>query len=179
MSAAIARTLTLMRHGDALDAEDGLDDHERALSARGRRDATAIAAAVVDGAGPPDRLLCSPARRTVETARHVCTALGIGAERLVLDPALYLASADTLLAVIATHERADAPHLMLVGHNPGLETLVARLERRARVMLSTAALRRYALTDGIATVAAGDGAGGGARPAARLLHEASPRHLRG
>ena len=95
-------------------------------------------------------------------------------KRIVLEPALYLAPVDALLAVIAEHARAELPHLMLLGHNPGLETLASRLERRARVAMSTAALRRYALSDDSVTPppASADRLDGAL--SARLVHEARP-----
>lgn len=176
--ASTTRLLTLLRHAEALAAEAGEDDRARALSARGRRDARTIAAAVTDDAPAPRTLLCSPARRTVETARLVATELGLDEDRLVLEPALYLASADTLLDVIAARFREEPSHLLLVGHNPGLEALAARFERRARVTMSPATLRRYALPEGIGSRTAEESANGDARPVLRLLHEARPRRRR-
>lgn len=172
--APAARLLTLMRHAEAVAADEGGDDHGRALSARGRRDARAMATTVIDGIGPPARLLCSPARRAIETARLLCAELDLDGDRLVLEPALYLASADTLLAVIAEHARSDLPHLMLIGHNPGLEALASRFERRGRVAMSTAALRRYALSDDSAAPPPATADRVDRALSARLMHAARP-----
>jgi phosphohistidine phosphatase len=66
-------------------------------------------------------VLCSPARRTVETLERLGTLEG----EVRLEPALYGASAEELLAVIRTTP-AQVPSILLVGHNPGLQDLAVR-----------------------------------------------------
>lgn len=68
-----------------------------------------------------DAVLASPAVRVVETIAGVEQSLGrpLGA---VFDRRIYMASAATLLELVQA--APDAPHLLLVGHNPGIEDLV-------------------------------------------------------
>ena len=71
----------------------------------------------------PDRVLCSPARRTRETLEAVLAVAGYAEQRL--EPAIYEATPGTLFGVLQAHE--EAQRLMLVGHNPGMERLLALL----------------------------------------------------
>ncbi|HVT31092.1 MAG TPA: histidine phosphatase family protein, partial [Rhodanobacteraceae bacterium] len=75
----------------------------------------------------PARVLCSPAARTRETCERVLAAIGYTDVRS--DPRIYEATPGTLIRILDEH--ADANPLLLVGHNPGLETLVALLTEGA------------------------------------------------
>ena len=137
------RLLTLMRHGHAV-AATGHDDHDRALDERGRHDVRAVADRTAVREATPALVLCSDARRTVETAEIVRETLGLPAESLVQVARLYLASADTLIEIIDEHDARGVEHLMLIGHNPGLERLAMHLDPKSPRGLSTGSLRRYA-----------------------------------
>ncbi len=65
----------------------------------------------------------SPARRTRQTAEQVLEELPI---RIELEETLWLATTADLLRLIEP-ARKTSTDLMLVGHNPGLEDLIARL----------------------------------------------------
>jgi len=113
--------LTLLRHAHAEpSAPDG--DIARTLSPEGEAEAVAAAAFLRDRPAP-QRVLCSPAERTRATAARVLGALG-GAE-LRIEPDIYEATPGTLFDLIEAN--ADVEHLLLVGHNPGLESLAALL----------------------------------------------------
>lgn len=116
------RTLILLRHAHAEPAAPGQDDAERPLSALGRREAAAAGDWLRAHALLPARVLCSSARRTRETL----AGLGaLGAPELRLEPAIYDATAGTLMAVLEAERDADS--VLLVGHNPGVEHLLALL----------------------------------------------------
>ena len=92
----------------------------RPLSPRGIAEARAAGHWLREQAVLPALVLCSPALRAQQTLEH---ALGKTAAHS--EPRIYEASAGELIALIDEH--ADAPRLLLVGHNPGFETLVALL----------------------------------------------------
>ena len=138
------RRLTLLRHGRAAAPEAASGDHERALVDSGRRDVVATLSQEAVRGDRPERVLCSDARRTVETAACVLETLELDPSVLAHDARLYLASPETLLEVIAEHDARGVEHLMIVGHNPGLETLSTLLDARASATMPTAALRRFA-----------------------------------
>ena len=139
-----SRLLTLMRHGRAAAPTGGLDDHARPLEASGRRDVRAVAGGTAVRAEPPEILLHSDARRTLETAELVRETLGLPSAAMVSDARLYLASVETLLEVLGEQDARGVHHLMIVGHNPGLEALARRLDARGPAALATSALCRYA-----------------------------------
>ena len=88
------RELILLRHAHAEPAVPGQADFDRPLSAEGLAEAEAVAAWMRDKALVPDRVLCSPARRTRETLDAVVEAVGNLDKRL--DAAIYEATPGTL-----------------------------------------------------------------------------------
>ncbi|HSN00524.1 MAG TPA: histidine phosphatase family protein [Rudaea sp.] len=114
------REIVLLRHAHAENAAPGRDDADRNLSLRGVAEARAAGHWLREQGVLPARVLCSPAARARQTLEH---ALGeVGAK---IEPRIYEATAGELDALIDEH--ADAPRLLLVGHNPGFETFVALL----------------------------------------------------
>jgi phosphohistidine phosphatase len=115
--------LILLRHAHAEPLASAQDDRDRPLSQRGVEEADAAGAWLADQPRP-QRVLCSPAVRTVQTADRVLQHLGDAVER-VEEARLYEAELRDLLDAIDAHRESGC--LMLVGHNPGLESLVALL----------------------------------------------------
>jgi phosphohistidine phosphatase len=131
------RTLVILRHAKA-DRAEGLADAERPLTDRGHADAAAAGAWLVQSGLLPDLVLCSPARRTRETWHGV--ALGLpAAPEVRYEPALYAASARTLLAAVRT-SAPEAATVLLIGHNPGLSDLSATLDPEGAEGLRTAGI---------------------------------------
>lgn len=108
--------LILWRHGEA---EDGLPDLGRELTDKGRKQAGRMADWLNPRLPQDTRVLVSPAKRTLQTAR----ALGRGyTEVAALAPG---ADAD---AVLAAAGWPDAPHpVIVVGHQPTLGQVAVRL----------------------------------------------------
>lgn len=118
--------LTLMRHANAKWKDREVADFERPLNRRGHGEAEAMARRLVEMEIKPDLILTSSAMRTKQTAETVARELGIPARQIRTDESLYLARAKDILKVInATGPRV--PHLMVVGHNPGISRLVHEL----------------------------------------------------
>lgn len=125
-----ARRLLLLRHAKSAWPE-GVADHERPLSDRGRKAAPVIGAYMAREKLVPDLALISPARRAQETWALVRDALPDAvAEREA--PGIYEVPAENILAVI----RSAEPHvhcLLLAGHNPGMEDVAALLAAKGDV----------------------------------------------
>ncbi|MDQ2068358.1 SixA phosphatase family protein [Natronospira bacteriovora] len=140
---SLPRHLILMRHGEA--APGGLGgDHERILTAAGQSEVRRMAL-WMNGLGlNPGKLLCSSARRTQETAALVCAGLGEGGPETIVDQRLYLAEPATLMSVLA-EQPASVRTLMVVGHNPGLDSLLRQLGRFAGAGFSTATMAVLAI----------------------------------
>lgn len=134
------QTLTLLRHAKS-GYVDGLTDFKRHLTERGRRDAQNMAENLRERDCIPTSLLVSSAVRTRETARIVCVILDLPETSITYLSDLYLASPDVLSREI--NRAADTPHLMLIGHNPGLELLSLILDSRSPERMSTCSLNHF------------------------------------
>jgi phosphohistidine phosphatase len=141
-------TLYLLRHAKSSWSDPTLADHERPLSARGRRDAKRIADHLLQLGIAPALVLCSTSLRTRETLALVRPALD--AATVSLESTLYAASAETLLERL--HAVPDeVASVMLIGHNPGLEDLALLLAtdgpelKRLETKFPTAALATLTL----------------------------------
>lgn len=158
------KTLTLLRH-----AKSGWDDaitrdFDRPLNAKGARAAAVIGQEIRALGLAFDHVVASPAIRVMETVEH----LGHGYGRRIepeWDRRLYLASASMLLDLIHALPE-DAEHVLLIGHNPGLEELILllvpetaddALRHAAAIKYPTASIAQLAIGDHWATVLPGDG----------------------
>lgn len=116
----MTRELILLRHAHAESLKHGEGDAERVLSKRGIAEAEGAGRWLREHKVLPARVLCSPARRARQTLDYA-----LGEINPTLEPRIYEATAGELIALIDEH--ADAERLLLIGHNPGFETLVALL----------------------------------------------------
>ncbi|HET6552473.1 MAG TPA: histidine phosphatase family protein [Dyella sp.] len=116
--------LILLRHAEAQPSPSGADDQNRRLSGRGEQEARAAGKWLASHGVKPDRVLCSPSERTRATATLALAALTRAPELQYADD-IYEATPGELLALLDQH--GDAGTVMLVGHNPGIERLVALL----------------------------------------------------
>jgi phosphohistidine phosphatase len=106
--------LVLWRHAEA---EDGLPDDERRLTARGRRQAAAMASWLDQQLPRPRRVLSSPARRARETAAALCADA-------VIEAALSTAATPAGLLQAAGWPNARDT-VVVVGHQPTLGAAAA------------------------------------------------------
>ena len=122
------KTLILMRHAKSGWADPGMDDHDRPLNERGRQAAPVMAHWLEARGLRPDRVLCSPARRTRETA-----ALMRDAAPLLPEPdlpqALYHAGPGTLLEHLRRLTKG-CESVLVIAHEPGLGALLRMLGGR-------------------------------------------------
>jgi len=136
------KSLLLLRHAKSSWKHPELADHDRPLKKRGRRDAPRLGRLVVEEAIVPDLILSSSAVRARETAAAVSAACGETTELRELRE-LYLGGPEEYALLLRA--LPDAPgRVMVVGHNPALEELLAALTGVAET-LPTAALARVEL----------------------------------
>jgi phosphohistidine phosphatase len=119
------KTLTLLRHAKSAWDDPVARDFDRPLNKRGRRAARTIGAEMRAKNMRFDQVIASPAVRVMETLADVAEGYGRSLDPR-FDKRIYLATKETLLDIV--HEADDgAASLLLVGHNPGLETLALML----------------------------------------------------
>lgn len=119
------RELLLLRHAKS-DQGLGLPDFERPLNARGREAAGRMGRWLRTEPPAPELILCSPAQRTWETCHLLLEAMECRTQLIQWHRGIYEASYQQLLGLLATVP-PQTQRLLLIGHNPGLEDLLAWL----------------------------------------------------
>lgn len=131
------KTLLILRHAKSSWDHPGLRDHDRPLNPRGRRAAPRMGRFLVERDLVPDRIVSSTAVRARTTAELAAAEFDLEVE-IETTRDLYGASPDGYIEVAEAMGGA-AERLMLVGHNPGITSLVWQLTGTGEYM-PTAAL---------------------------------------
>lgn len=119
------KKLTLIRHAKSDWSDDGQRDVDRPLNDRGWRAARTIGGWMAEHRLQFDLVLASPAMRVTETLDGLGETYGRRLDPLI-DKRIYLASSVTLIEVLRDRG-GSADHVMMCGHNPGMEDLVLDL----------------------------------------------------
>ena len=136
------KTLLLMRHGKSSWKDESLDDYDRPLNKRGKKDAPRMGELLKEQNLLPDYIVASSARRARKTAECVAFGSGFRGETRITSE-LYMAGTPKFLEIIAqTPEFCQT--LLLIAHNPGLEELLEQLTSQYRA-LPTAAVANLRL----------------------------------
>jgi phosphohistidine phosphatase len=131
--------LYLLRHAKSSWKDASLSDFERPLKRRGREAAQLVGERLAQEKLKNPVLICSPAVRTRETAELVLKSSKLRVEER-WDERIYEASLRDLRQVV-TEIPDDKKVVILIGHNPGFEELLAFLTGESRRM-PTAALAK-------------------------------------
>ncbi|MDG3041685.1 SixA phosphatase family protein [Roseicyclus marinus] len=119
----MALTLILTRHAKSDWDDPELRDHDRPLNPRGQGDAPKVGAWLRDKGHVPGQAMVSSALRAQETWDGIAPELG-QAVAMSTEPKLYHAEAETILSHL---RRAEAPVVMIIGHNPGIGEFAHRI----------------------------------------------------
>lgn len=142
------KLVTLMRHAKSSWENPAASDFERTLNARGIKDAPVMGSRLIKRSCVPDFILCSTAARARATADAIHSVLleesdnSVGNIEIEYTDDIYEASAGTLLSLIE-NTAESARHLMLVGHNPGMEQLGAILNEGTMTTMPTCAVAHF------------------------------------
>jgi len=123
------KTLLLLRHAKSSREDSSLQDFDRPLNERGKKDAPLIGKYCRKQKIKADLAVSSPAERARQTAELVLKSAGLKVE-LRFDQRIYEASLRRLLDVISQIEDTVST-LIMVGHNPGFEELFEALTGQA------------------------------------------------
>ena len=113
------KTLLLIRHAKSDWNDTGLNDQDRPLNERGKKDAPIMAQRLLDAGVPIDLFISSPAKRARKTARIFAKAYGRGKAELILRDELYLAAESVFFDTIG-HTADKYNHIAVFSHNPGI-----------------------------------------------------------
>ena len=123
-----SKTLILVRHAKSSWDSPGLDDRERPLNERGKKDVPRMGKFLSDKGIRPGLITSSPAVRARKTAEGIAKELGFKKSEVRIDERLYTFDEDALLRVIwGLDDGLD--EVMVVGHNPAVTALLNRLTR--------------------------------------------------
>ena len=143
----MSRHLYVLRHAKSSWEDPGLDDHERPLGARGQLAVRILGEHLERQGIHPAQVLCSTARRTRETLEGMSPS----GER-VIEPELYGATGPDLLERLRlVPDKTES--VMVIGHNPAMQTLVLRLADPSQDGSALATVRRKFPTGAMATLA--------------------------
>lgn len=139
------KTLHLLRHAKSSWQDSALDDHDRDLNERGRRDAPAMGHAL-SAILTPQLIYVSSALRAQRTLEGLCDGWpSMRSLPHITDNDLYTFSWEDVLAWLQAL-RGTSESCFLIGHNPGLTELCNQLcGRRVLDNLPTAGYLRLSL----------------------------------
>lgn len=121
-------TLSLLRHAKSSWDDPELEDFDRPLGKRGRKAAPEMGKLLASMGLKPDLIICSGAVRARQTLELVLDEWPSPAPRVIYDNAVYMALPEKLMERLRAGTSAEpARHVMIVGHNPGLEELAMLL----------------------------------------------------
>lgn len=148
------RELLIIRHAKSDWSDDSLEDFDRPLSDKGKKQACKMGHWLAEHDLIPDLILASPAQRAQQTlsrmTRHWDTKPDI-----IEEPRLYEADLDTLLDIV--RHLPDRHRIAIVGHNPGLEDLLGWLTgNNEDGRLSTCAIAHLILPGDLSQLNAGE-----------------------
>ena len=141
--------LLLLRHAKSDWGTAGLRDIDRPLSSRGVRAAGDMASEIAAAGMVPDRVLCSPARRTRETLAAIRPHLRNEDEVIFVDGLYETGPRDYLGAIV--NLGGDADTLMVIGHNPSIQGVALSLAGSGEPALLADVAAKYP-TGGLAII---------------------------
>jgi phosphohistidine phosphatase len=124
------KRLLLLRHAKSSRDQRELSDADRPLSKRGEQSAPLMGQLIAHEGYVPDRILCSTAKRAVQTGKMILEAFSPKPDYRQLDE-LYMATPRDILVTIG-EQADDVQSLLVIGHNPGLGDLAAWLVNDGR-----------------------------------------------
>ncbi len=115
------KTLYIVRHAKSSWSFNQLDDFNRPLGKRGRKDVIKMSKFMASHHPCPDQFICSPASRAFYTALYLADGWNYPEEEISLEPGLYHADEEEIIELIKNDARGDS--LAIFGHNPGFTDL--------------------------------------------------------
>ncbi|GAA4317458.1 SixA phosphatase family protein [Compostibacter hankyongensis] len=123
---SIMKQLLLIRHAKSDRSDPALEDFDRPLNERGRKDAPLMAKRILEQGVVPGLLVSSAARRARQTARLMAAEWDYEKKRIVLEERLYEAGLAEYYAYIPALDDS-LETVALFGHNPTIGLLADAL----------------------------------------------------
>ena len=113
------KRIYIIRHAKSSWKDPTVDDFDRPLKKRGKRDAPFMGKRLKASHVLPDLILSSPAKRAAATAKIIAEEIGYPKKQIVYEHAIYEAGVETLLDILRQLDE-NVQQVALCGHNPGL-----------------------------------------------------------
>lgn len=116
------KVIHLIRHAESISETPTIQDFLRTLTEIGKRDSHFMAKKLNELNLAPDVIICSPAKRTTDTAKVFAKELAFDFDNIIFDKRIYESNLKQLLEILN-----ETPNyindLILIGHNPTLTQL--------------------------------------------------------
>lgn len=120
------KKLFIVRHAKSSWDFPDLDDFDRPLNKRGKRNAPEMGQRLAARDVLPDVIISSPAKRAAATARRIAEQISFPVKMIKREPRFYHGSLNSFVEVIKS-VNDEVETLMIFGHNPGLTELTNQL----------------------------------------------------
>ncbi|WP_130472229.1 SixA phosphatase family protein [Candidatus Magnetaquicoccus inordinatus] len=139
----MVRQLYILRHAKSAWDTDAASDFDRPLAKRGQKDVPLMGVWMKEQKMLPEHILSSPAVRAAQTVLGICQVLDIKEKKIHWERRIYGADTAELLEVLGEVPN-NSKSVLIVGHNPGLESLASFLvgdltEKAAKLNITAAA----------------------------------------
>ncbi|MFT3748399.1 MAG: histidine phosphatase family protein [Agriterribacter sp.] len=126
------RSVLFIRHAKSSWDDPLMNDFDRPLNDRGKKDAPQMAKYLLEKKIQIDSFISSPAKRARKTAALFAKAFGIDENAIQFKSELYLPDGDAFVHAIETAPD-DCSRLAIFSHNPGITHFVNSLTNQIRV----------------------------------------------
>ena len=123
------KKLLLLRHGNALFPDSGMDDYDRPLSSRGKKEINNIAYKLLENKRIPDIIITSTAKRALSTADIVRNIIKISDNDINLQretDALYSASISEYTDILRSQKKSIST-ILIIAHNPAISGFCSKI----------------------------------------------------
>ena len=126
------KTLFIIRHAKSSWDIATVNDFDRALNERGKKDAPIMAQRMLDKKITIDSFVSSPAKRAKKTAEFFCSAYKKNKEDIIFISALYHAESKSFFEVVE-QLNDDINNVAIFSHNPGITEFANQLVSNTRI----------------------------------------------
>src|SRR5215469_341794 len=126
------KSVLILRHAKSSWKQPEIDDHDRPLNKRGKRDAPIMGKLLKNEHIIPDLIISSTAKRAHSTAKDVAKTSGYKG-KITLVHSLYAAAPAAYIDVLRRLSN-NYTRVLMVGHNPGLEELVSMITGEEHIL---------------------------------------------
>ena len=117
------KKLFVVRHAKSSWDFPELDDYDRPLNKRGKKNAPEMGKRLAKKQLRPEKMITSPAKRAAATARRIAEEISFPTSKIEKESLMYHGSTRSMISVIqGAGDKVGT--LMIFGHNPGLTDLV-------------------------------------------------------